>query len=251
MPDQSSKQLILNFPARPEFSFSNFVISQGSQLAFDSAINFCSADRVLYQSLFIFGPKNLGKTHLLLSIGNHAAENGAKAIYIQGADFAKKAGESKQTEINEKAGESKQTEINGVDYFLLDDIEALTSSILAQEKLYNIYNTIIEKGGKVAFTSCSSPEKIKSAETYLISRLHWGMLAEIKPIDDNTTAKIIDKLAQDINLILPENIIHFLLSRIPRDFISLQQAVSALNQESYAQKKKVSLSLVKKALRIR
>tara|TARA_B100000676_G_scaffold95835_1_gene95769 strand:- start:616 stop:1335 length:720 start_codon:yes stop_codon:yes gene_type:complete len=239
MPDQSSKQLILNFPARPEFSFSNFVISQGSQLAFDSAINFCSADRVLYQSLFIFGPKNLGKTHLLLSIGNHAAENGAKAIYIQGADFAKKAGESKQTEIND------------VDYFLLDDIEALTSSILAQEKLYNIYNTIIEKGGKVAFTSCSSPEKIKSAETYLISRLHWGMLAEIKPIDDNTTAKIIDKLAQDINLILPENIIHFLLSRIPRDFISLQQAVSALNQESYAQKKKVSLSLVKKALRIR
>ena len=238
MPDQSSKQLILNFPARPEFSFSNFVISQGSQLAFDSAINFCSADRVLYQSLFIFGPKNLGKTHLLLSIGNHAAENGAKAIYIQGKDFAKKAGESNQNEIID------------ADYFLLDDIEALTPSILAQEKLYNIYNTIIEKGGKVAFTSCSSPEKIKSAETYLTSRLQWGMLAEIKPIDDNTTAKIIHKLAQDINLTLPENIIHFLLSRIPRDFISLQHAVSVLNQESYTQKKKVSLSLVKKALRI-
>ena len=76
------------------------------------------------------------------------------------------------------------------------------------------------------------------------------MLAEIKPIDDNTTAKIIQKLAQDINLILPENIIHFLLSRIPRDFFSIQDAVSTLNQESYLQKKKVTLSLVKKTLKI-
>ena len=69
-------------------------------------------------------------------------------------------------------------------------------------------------------------------------------------IDDNTTAKIIQKLAQDINLILPENIIHFLLSRIPRDFFSIKDAVLALNQESYLQKKKVTLSLVKKALEI-
>jgi chromosomal replication initiator protein len=76
------------------------------------------------------------------------------------------------------------------------------------------------------------------------------MLAEIKPIDDDTTAKIIKKLALDINLILPENIIHFLLSRIPRDFSSIKDSVSALNRESYLQKKKVTLSLVKKTLKI-
>ena len=238
MPDQSSKQLLLNFPAHPEFNFSNFVVSIGSRLAFDAAMNFCSEKHTLYQSLFIFGQKNLGKTHLLLSIGNHVAEKGAKALYIQGTDFSNKVSASTQTHLMD------------VDYFLLDDIEELTSSKLAQEKLYHIYNTIIEKGGKVAFTSCSSPEKIERAENYLTSRLQWGMLAEIKPIDDDTTAKIIHKLAQDINLTLSENIIRFLLSRIPRDFISLQDAVSALNQESYTQKKKVTLSLVKKALKI-
>ena len=238
MPDQSSKQLLLNFPAHPEFNFSNFVVSIGSRLAFDASMNFCSKNHTLYQSLFIFGQKNLGKTHLLLAIGNHVAEKGAKALYIQGTDFLNKVGASTQTQLAD------------VDYFLLDDIEELTSSKLAQEKLYHIYNTIIEKGGKVAFTSCSSPEKIESAESYLTSRFQWGMLAEIKPIDDNTTAKIIQKLAQDINLILPENIIHFLLSRIPRDFFSIKDAVLALNQESYLQKKKVTLSLVKKALKI-
>ena len=155
-----------------------------------------------------------------------------------------------QTDFLNKVGESTKTELMDVDYFLLDDIEELTSSIAAQEKVYHIYNTIIERGGKVAFTSCYSPEKIESAESYLISRFQWGMQAEIKPIDDDTTAKIIQKLAQDINLILPENIIYFLLSRIPRDFSSIKNVVSALNRESYLQKRKVTLSLVKKTLKI-
>ena len=76
------------------------------------------------------------------------------------------------------------------------------------------------------------------------------MVAEIKPIDDTTTAKIIIKLAKDINLTLPEPIIHFLLSRIPRDFISIQSAVTTINQESYIKKKKVTLPLIKTALNL-
>lgn len=243
MPDHS--QLLLDFPTHPEFNFSNFVISDGSRFAFYAARNLCSQSETPYQSLFLFGQKNLGKTHLLLSIGNLAAEKGTRAMYIKGTDFCDKIGDG-------ESSQSQQTlkKLMDVDYFLLDDVEALTSSVAAQEKLYHIYNTVIEKGGKVAFASYFSPDKIKNAENYLTSRFQWGMLAEIKPIDDTTTAKIIHKLAKDIDLNLPENIIDFLLSRIPRDFISIQNTVSVLNRESYVQKKKVTLPLVKKALKI-
>lgn len=241
MPDQSPKQLLFNFPARPEFNFSNFVVSQGSRFAFDSARNFCTQNQTLYHSLFLFGQENLGKTHLLLSIGNLVAERGARAIYIKGADFSEKIGDGKS---------EQQTQLLDVDFFLLDDVEEMASSSAAQEKLYHIYNTVIEKGGKVAFTSSFSPEKIEHAESYLTSRFKWGLLAEIKPIDDDTTSKIIQKLAKDISLTLPENIVNYLLSRIPRDFISIQGAVSTINQESYIQKKKVTLPLVKAALKI-
>ena len=91
MPEQS--QLLLNFPTRPEFDFSNFVVSDGSRFAFDAARNFCSQSDPTFQSLFLFGQKNLGKTHLLLSIGNLAAEKGARALYIKGADFCDKIGD--------------------------------------------------------------------------------------------------------------------------------------------------------------
>lgn len=241
MPDQFPKQLLLNFPAHPEFNFSNFVISQGSRFAFEAAKNFCAQSQTLYHSLFLFGQENLGKTHLLLSIGNLVVERGARAIYIKGRDFSKKIGEGKSLQ-------EQQTQLMDVDYFLLDDVEEMASSTAAQEKLYHIYNTIIDNGGKVAFTSSFSPEKIKNAESYLTSRFEWGMLAEIKSIDDETTSKIIQKLANDISLTLPTNIINYLLTRLPRDFISIQNAISTINQESYTQKKKVTLPLVKNAL---
>ena len=241
MPDQFPKQLLLNFPAHPEFNFSNFVISQGSRFAFEAAKNFCAQSQTLYHSLFLFGQENLGKTHLLLSIGNLVVERGARAIYIKGRDFSKKIGEGKSLQ-------EQQTQLMDVDYFLLDDVEEMASSTAAQENLYHIYNTIIDNGGKVAFTSSFSPEKIKNAESYLTSRFEWGMLAEIKSIDDETTSKIILKLANDISLTLPKNIINYLLTRIPRDFISIQNAISTINQESYTQKKKVTLPLVKNAL---
>ncbi|MZH42217.1 MAG: hypothetical protein F3740_10510 [Nitrospinae bacterium] len=130
----------------------------------------------------------------------------------------------------------------------MDNVEAIAHSKPAQEKLYHLYNQIREKGGKLAFTSGLPPENNNAMESYLTSRFQWGMVAEIKPIDDDTTARIISKLAKDINLTLPESIIQYLMSRIPRDFISIQNAVTTINQESYIKKKKVTLPMVKTAL---
>lgn len=243
MTDKPGQQLLLNFPSHPEFNFSNFVVSDGSYIAYETAKKFCDESPASFQSLYLFGQENLGKTHLLLSIGNRAAELGLSALCIQGHDFVEKMGEDESLD-----GPSTLEQLLNVDFFLMDNVESLLHSPIAQEKLYHIYNQIMEKGGKLAFTAGLPPEKISAMESYLTSRFQWGMVAEIKPIDDATTAKIILKLAKDINLILPEPIINYLLSHIPRDFISIQNSVSTINQESYFQKKKVTLPLVKVAL---
>lgn len=243
MIDQPGQQLLLNFPSHPEYSFANFVVSDGSRIAFETAKEFCSGNPASFQALYLFGQKNLGKTHLLLSIGNHAAEKGLRAVCIQGKDFVDKIGDGLSAEAQQTLAQ-----LLNVDFFLVDNVECIALSPTAQEKLYHIYNQIMEKGGKLAFTASLPPDSNSAMESYLTSRFQWGMVAEIKPIDDATTAKIILKLAKDINLTLPEPIIHFMLSRIPRDFISLQNAVTTINQESYIKKRKVTLPLVKTAL---
>jgi chromosomal replication initiator protein len=243
MTEKPGRQLLLNFPSHPEYSFLNFVVSDGSRIAFETAKEFCSGKKISFQALYIFGKKNLGKTHLLLSIGNHTAEKGLRAVCIQGNDFANKM---------ENVSSAQQTleQLLDVDFFLMDNVEGIAPSPKAKERLYHIYNQIMEKGGKIAFTASLPPDKNSTMESYLTSRFQWGMVTEIKDIDDITTAKIIIKLAKDINLTLPEPIIHFLLSRISRDFISIQNAVKSINQESYINKKKVTLNLVKAALNL-
>ena len=168
-----------------------------------------------------------------------------KALYVHGADFVKKTDESS----NGSSGEFISI-LSKIDLFLLDAVDHIEGKRTSQEKLYLVINSLIEKEKKIAFAGNLNPAKLKNTEDYLISRFQWGMSTELKPIDDNTTAKIITKLARDVRLILPEKVIEYLLIRMPRDFMSIKHAITKINQESYVQKKKVTVPLVKETLNL-
>ncbi len=168
---------------------------------------------------------------------------GKKALYVHGADFIQKTDEN----ANGSSGEFVSI-LSNVDLFLLDAVDHLAGQLSSQEKLYLIFNTLAEKGKKIAFAGNLNPANLKGTESYLTSRFQWGMSAELKPIDDNTTAKIISKLAKDVELVIPDKIVDFLLTRIPRDFMSIKHTIAKLNQESYIQKKKVTVPMVKATL---
>ncbi len=242
-----SRQLILDFPSRLEFSFSNFVRSEGSQFAWQAAREISSSPDLSYNSLYLYGEKNLGKTHLLMAIGNEISENfpDKTIIFTNGQEFARKFAGDNDQETTKILGR-----ILTADYFLFDDVDMISGKTSAQEKLYHVYNTLLEKNKKSIFTGLNRPEQLDAMEPYLKSRLQWGMTAEIKPIDDETTARLIAKLGKDVGLNIPTKIIHFLLTHIPRDFASIKSAVDNINQESFAQKRKVTLPLAKAALNL-
>lgn len=243
--ERLARQFILNFPSRPEYSFSNFVVSEGSKIAFDAARQFCDDTSSVFNTLYFFGGKNLGKTHLLISIGNQSASIGKKALYVHSLDFIRKTDENSNGSSHEFI-----SILSNTDLFLLDEVDHIANKHASQKKLYLIFNSLIEKGKKIAFAGNCNPAKLERTESYLTSRFQWGMSTELKSIDDNTTAKIIKKLAKDIGLTIPRNVVDYLLSRIPRDFMSIKHAVSMINHESYIQKKRVTISLVKATLNL-
>jgi chromosomal replication initiator protein len=242
-----SRQLILDFPSRPDFKFSNFVKSKGSEFARQAALQIASSRDLSYNSLYLYGDRNLGKTHLLMAIGNAVSENfpDKKIIFINGQEFVGKFSEENADDISKVLKPLLTT-----DYFLMDDVDLISGNPSAQEKLYHVYNTLLEKNKKSIFTGRNRPDQLGSMESYLKSRFQWGMTAEIKPIDDGTTAKIIAKLAKDVGLSIPQKIIDYLLTHIPRDYLSIKTAVDKINQESFARKRKVTLSLAKTALNL-
>ena len=241
----SSRQLILGFPTRPEFKFSNYVVSDGSRFAFESARQVASGSPLPYSTLYLYGDHNLGKTHLLMAIGNHVSEAQPekKLAFISGREFVEKTGEDDSLEFTPTLHRLLEA-----DYLLMDNVDLISGSQAAQEKLYHIYNTLKEKNNLAVFTGRNPPETLAATESYLKSRFLWGMTAKIQPIDDATTEKILLKLANDAGLSIPEKSIKFLLARIPRNFTSIKSTVEKINQESFVQKKKVTIPLVKAAL---
>ncbi len=242
-----SRQSILNFPAWPEYDFSNFVVSPGSRFAVSLAREICSGAEVAYQTLFLTGAQGLGKTHLLISIGNYIAQNlpGKNVLYVHCPDFIRL--------IEADTAETAQTRLapfQNLDFFLMDDVDRIADHPASQQKLYLIYNSIMERGGKIIFTGRTSPDDLPDTEDYLKSRFQWGMTAEIQAMDDATSARLFEKLGRDLGVEVPEKTIAFLMNRIPRDFPSIKDAVTRINEESLKQKKKVTLPLVKTALGI-
>jgi chromosomal replication initiator protein len=243
--DSPSQQYILQFPARPEYRFSNFIVSKGSRFAVACARELCSGDPVTYQSLYLSGASGLGKTHLLMSIGNHLAEKDSQAnvLYVHCRDLIEAVNRD-ATELPGGLGASGSE----IDFLLLDDIDRITAHPTAQEALYRVYNQTLEQGGKMVFAGRTPADQLEKTESFLTSRFKWGMTAELLPMDDEATAQLIQKLAEDLGLDIPDKIITYLLSRIPRDFQSVKNAVTRINEESLRQKHKVTLPLVKTAL---
>jgi len=144
-----SRQLILDFPSRPEFKFSNFVKSEGSRFALQAARQISSSTDLPYNTLYLYGGRNLGKTHLLMAIGNSVSENfpDKKIIFINGKEFVRKFAQENTQEIA-----TTLSRLLEADYFLFDDVDLISGKPSAQEKLYHVYNTLHEKNKKSIFT---------------------------------------------------------------------------------------------------
>jgi len=245
--DSSSRQYIIHFPTRPEYRFSNFIESKGSSFALSCAQDICSGKVVPYASLYLSGASGLGKTHLLMSIDNHLAETGSdtKALYVHCRDLIESLDRG-ESGLPGNLGTSGSE----IDFLLLDDIDLITGHPAAQETLYRIYNQTLEQGGKMVFAGRTPADQLEKTESFLTSRFKWGMTAELLPMDDDATSKLIQKLAEDLGLDIPDKITTFLLNRIARDFQSVKHAVTRINEESLRQKHKVTLPLIKTALGI-
>ncbi|NIQ01723.1 MAG: hypothetical protein GWM98_16145 [Nitrospinaceae bacterium] len=246
MPDSlSSRQSIIHFPARPEYRFSNFIESRGSRFALACAREICSGNPVPYHSLYISGDRGLGKTHLLMAIGNDLAEHHPEcpALYIHCRDLTASV-DNENLALPGNLG-TPETRITCL---LLDDIDEIKGHPAVQEALYRIYNQTLESGGKMVFAGRTPPDRLQDTESFITSRFKWGMTAEILPMDDEAIALITHKLAGDYHLNIPDKVVSYLLTRIPRDFQSIKNAVVRINEESLTQKHKVTLPLVKAAL---
>lgn len=128
---------------------------------------------------------------------------------------------------------------------IADDVEMLDEA--AQQRLFAAINAAREGEPPVLAAGRHPPAQLALRED-LRTRLAWGLVYQLKPLTDAEKAMHLRAQAARRGLRLSDEVIGYLLSRLPRDLSSLNAVLEALDRYSLATKRPVTLPLVREAL---
>jgi DnaA family protein len=127
-----------------------------------------------------------------------------------------------------------------------DDVQALDEP--AQIALFNAINRAREGRGAVLAAGDEPPGRLALRED-LRSRLGWGLVYQLKALTDEDKTRHLRAEAERRGLRLSDEVIRYLLSRLPRDLPSLNAALELLDRYSLSRRRRITLPLVREALK--
>ena len=244
--DKSNPYLNLKGSINSSMTFNDFIKGESNRFAFSLASEVANNPSSRYNPLFIFAKMGLGKTHLLNAIANHvlSLEPSAKVGYISPeliiSDFTDSSKNRNFSGFKEK--------YNNLDLLLLDDLQQLGNRKRIQEELLSIFNTLHNKNKRIVISGDSAPSRFRNINSQLVSRIGWGLLAEIQIPDQKTKINIIKKRAKEDNIAIPDDIISF-LAKSNSDIKTIIKNVVRLETFISLNKGDINISTVKSLLK--
>ena len=128
---------------------------------------------------------------------------------------------------------------------LADDVEKLEAS--AQQRLFAAINAAREGAPPVLAAGRQAPAQLALRED-LRTRLAWGLVYQLKPLSDTEKAAHLRDQAARRGLRLPDEVLAYLLTRLPRDLGTLNQVLEGLDRYSLATQRPLTVPLLREAL---
>jgi len=205
--------LPLNLPAR--FSADNFFVSECNEEAYETILNKKNWQQ---HALYLHGQKGAGKSHIAY-------------IWAQ----KEKASFIPYHNINPEAVGKNS---------VIEDIEFCTD----ETKLLHLFNHSRDIGAKLLITSSLLPSDLPFTLPDLTSRLRACQLAKINLPDDLLITNVMRKLFSDRQLLVDDEVINYLSTRVERTLESVKALVGKIDASALAQQKNITIPFVRKLL---
>ena len=124
----------------------------------------------------------------------------------------------------------------------VDDIDRADSA--AQGRLFTLYNRLAANGGQLV-AAASAPPAGMALRDDLRTRLGWGLVIEIVPLTDAEKPDALEVFARSRGFRLNADAIAYLLAHGRRDMPSLVAALAALDQQSLALQRPITVPLIR------
>ncbi len=178
-----------SMPIQPDRTFDNFVVGDCNRESQVASFACALKPGEFYNPLFIYGNSGLGKTHLLMAIGNYVKTYypDKKVYYIESLKFVDKVVKAIQ---NNQIDQFKHYMCNQ-DLLLVDDIQFLAGKEKSHEIFFSVYNELVNNRKQICIASDRHPKEIKGLEDRLISRFSSGLSVGIDSPEFETSLAIL------------------------------------------------------------
>ena len=230
----------------PKYTFDSFVVGNNNRFAHAAALAVAEAPATSYNPLFIYGGVGLGKTHLMHAIGNQILRNNkdTNVLYVT----SEKSTNQLINAIKDNTNDQFRTKYRNIDVLLIDDIQFIAGKERIQEEFFHTFNTLHDSRKQIILSSDKPPKDIPLLEDRLKSRFEWGLIADISNPDYETRLAILRKKAQLDNIIIDDDILSTIATRIDSNIRELEGTLNKLIAKASLTNSSITMEMTERAI---
>jgi chromosomal replication initiator protein len=230
-----------------KYTFDTFVCGTSNEFAYAASQAVAETPANRYNPLFIYGGTGLGKTHLMVAIGNQVLRENpdAKICYYTSETFMNEMINC----IRHKKMEEFRSKFRKTDLLLIDDIQFMAGREATEVEFFHTFNALYESHKQIVITSDKFPKEIPGLEERLRSRFEWGLIADIQPPDIETKVAILKKKAELNKIDLPDDVAMLIGSSNASNIREIEGMLIRIGAYASLTKNKINLSMAKDILK--
>ncbi|MEW6330660.1 MAG: DnaA regulatory inactivator Hda [Pseudomonadota bacterium] len=230
-----SRQLPLNLRLKDASSFGNFLAGPNREALEQlrtAVVQVSTQADAKPSMIYLWGAQGAGKTHLLQAACRLAQELGVAPAYVPLADVM-------------ALTPSLLDGFEETPLVCLDDVERVAGKPEWEAALFSLVERLRAARGMLAVATTTLPDHLGLKLPDLASRLAWGTAYAMQPLADAQKLEAVQLRARHRGFEMPEDVARYILSRYPRDLVSLFSLLDRIDEASLTQQRRVTIPFLR------
>lgn len=223
-------QLILPLGSNPRHTFANFC-TDGNPGVLEALESLPRQGG----SLWLHGPGDSGKTHLLQAACHQAKARDQSAAYLP------------LRQMRELGPEA----LGGLEqcaWVCLDDVDAVLEREDWERQLFGLVNQALDHGASLLLAARRPASSVPVELPDLKSRLRGAVSLPLRPLDDDRQPEALRRRAHSQGYDLPEDVVRYMQRHVVRGLGQLCRLLDRLEQASLSQQRRITVPFVREVL---
>jgi len=188
-----------------------------------------------YAFVWVWGPPESGRSHLLQACVNAGDASGARAAYLP---------------LDPAAGLTPGAlgGLEGCDLVCVDDVDRVCGQREWERALFLLYEGVRQRGGRLVMTASRAPLHCPFGLPDLVSRFASGATFRLRALSDEDRIHAMQLRAGWRGLELADDVAGYILSRVERGSSSLFSLLDRLDREALVAQRRLSIPFVREVL---